>query len=354
MQRIRGFDGLRALAVLSVIAFHAEAWRRIGLHDGLAALLNNLGVPLFFVLSGFLITSLLLAETRHRGSVDVWAFYARRALRILPLYLLALLLLFALEYFQQIRLSRCTWAHAVTHTLNFAGQNCQFAALSHFWSLAVEEHFYLFWPLAFLAGPRFAFVVLLVVVAVCQGMLWTGVLAPFEATHDPSRWTLPGVLPIAVGGIAAFYVESSLSKAAFVTRARLVVLAVACAVVYFERLTATWYAAIACILLFVYYNQDGVLTRLLEWRPLAFLGTISYGLYVWQGVLGGNGAYREFPNFPPPLEIGLLLTFVVAPVSYYCFERPIMRLKKRFRRAPDLQGPGPVVAAVDGRSPSSV
>lgn len=334
MQRIRGFDGLRAIAVMSVITFHAELWARLGFTGELPRLLNTIGVPLFFVLSGFLITSLLLAEKDRTGTVDVKAFYARRALRIWPLYLLSLFLLAGLQLAGQIRLGSCTWAHAFTHTINFAGQACQFGPISHFWSLAVEEHFYLLWPLAFLAGPRVALGVVLSVIAVCQVLLlnYGTLLAPLEGVRDPIRWTLPAVLPIAIGGLAAFYVRSRLPKAPFTARWSLLTLVAALVVVYAERLTATWYAGIACVLLWIYFNQGSVLTRALEWKPLAVLGTISYGLYVWQGILGGNGAYREFASFPPPADIGLALTFLVAPVSYYLFERPIMRWKKRFRR----------------------
>lgn len=340
MGRILGFNGLRALAVLLVIASHIELWDWIGMKT-LGHRLTGLGVPLFFVLSGFLITSLLLAEEDRWGGIDVRAFYARRALRILPLYLLSFGVLAALHLVGVIRMEGCTYLHALTHTVNFAPNRCLYEPVSHFWSLAVEEHFYLVWPLLFLAGSRVALVAALAVIVVCQALLsnYSVLLGPYSPAYSPMRWTLPGALPIAVGALAAFYARSTLTKAPFTAPLRWVLLLVAGYYVFHAPISMLWYAAIAVAVLFVFYNQTGWLTRALEWGPLAFLGTISYGIYVWQGIFTGNGPYRLYPSFPPSVEVGAVLTFIIAPVSYFLFEKPIMRLKQRFRRVPDLSPP---------------
>lgn len=98
----------------------------------------------------------------------------------------------------------------------------------------------------------------------------------------------------------------------------------------FTESEVVWLFSVALLLLYVYHNQNSVLVRMLETRFLATLGVISYGLYVWQGVFTGNGPYRTGQPFPPNVDVGVWLTFFVAPLSYVFFEKPILRLKARF------------------------
>lgn len=78
-------------------------------------------------------------------------------------------------------------------------------------------------------------------------------------------------------------------------------------------------------------NQQRSAVRLLDWGPIGYIGIISYGLYMWQGILTGNGSYRVTPNWPPDPHLGALLTFIVAPISFHFFERPISSLRRNFR-----------------------
>lgn len=140
-------DGLRCVAILPVVGLHAFGWPRQG----------SLGVDVFFVLSGFLITSLLLAEREATGSVSLRRFYARRALRLLPA-LFAMLICFLIATLISLSVQgNLDMAHlrrpllgvaaALTYTANFAGAaGFHPAGLGHLWSLAEEEQFYLLWP----------------------------------------------------------------------------------------------------------------------------------------------------------------------------------------------------------------
>ena len=148
--RIAELDGLRAIAVLAVIAYHLAPAVVPG---------GFLGVDLFFVLSGYLITSLLLEEERRFGSVSLSAFYARRALRILPPLALAIALALALH----VANGRAALAAALFYA-NFTFRG-SLEGLAHTWSLAVEEHFYFLWPLAFLVLRRHRQQALMAVVA---------------------------------------------------------------------------------------------------------------------------------------------------------------------------------------------
>ena len=145
---VPSLDGLRAVSISMVIVGHASlAWHGHGLGR-----LGGIGVDLFFVISGFLITLLLLRERRRNGSISLRAFYVRRCWRILPAYLVFLGALFVLSVFGVVDLTERDWAGALTYTVNFRPGTSW--VMGHLWSLSVEEHFYLLWPvLLLLLGP---------------------------------------------------------------------------------------------------------------------------------------------------------------------------------------------------------
>ncbi|MFY1903864.1 acyltransferase family protein [Achromobacter xylosoxidans] len=334
MDKVRGFDGLRGIAVILVILAHGEFWRLAGLEGTILArsMTAELGVTVFFVLSGFLITSLLIEEKKTTGSISLTGFYARRSLRIFPLYFLSISIMPALMYVGLLGVKGCTMLHAYTYTLNFAPKECVLASYSHFWSLAVEEHFYLVWPLAFLMGRRLALIFMWAVLFVCVLVLTVSFefLHQFQQDYYVNRWTIPAAAPIAMGCIAAYYRNAPWMQSMFSRAGWLILIACAGVAILPSQRPYVYSVAMLGIVLFVYFRQNSILTRWLEWRPLAWVGTISYGLYVWQGVLGGNGPYRESPVFPPPLYEGLAWAFIASIASYYVFEKPIMKWKRHF------------------------
>jgi Predicted acyltransferases len=344
MQKIKGLDGLRGISVLLVIFSHAMIFDRLGWRDPIFRKIVSAenGVSVFFVLSGFLITLLLLREQKQTGSINVLNFYARRTLRIFPLYFLAITLVLVLDLLSVISLRSCTYQYAYTYLFNFVPKQCSFSAFSHFWSLAVEEHFYIVWPFVFLLGPRIAIGLLLAFLAAVQ--IWdTSLFSAYASTHSINRWTFPAAAPIVYGCLAAYIAASPAVSGwmgkATVSRAVLVA-AILGVVGYVAGMPRIYFlAGVALLILFMYFNQRSLLVRSLEFRPLAYIGLISYGLYVWQGIFTGNGPYRQFPAFPPPIDYGLLLTFIAAPLSYAFFEKPIMRLKRRFQGAREVARP---------------
>lgn len=332
--RIKGFDGLRALSVMLVIMSHASIWTRLEITNPgvLATFSAHAGVNVFFVLSGFLITNLLISEHKATGTISYRKFFMRRALRIFPLYFLAVTLLFIFDKTNLSKIPDCSFLFAYTYTLNFAPRACTFSSMSHFWSLAVEEHFYLLWPLVFLLGKRIACTCALIFATVC--LLAPPVLAGWFPGVSVNRWTIPAAAPIAFGCIVAFIYThhhvsnffASQKNAPFILLAAITGLASPA----FLSSELVWLMAVSLLLLYVIYNQNSWLVRALEVKPLASLGVISYGLYVWQGVFTGNGPYRSGGIFPPSVELGLWLTFLAAPLSYMFFERPMLALKRRF------------------------
>ena len=159
-KRIPAFDGLRGIAVLFVVVGHArncfiDPQERTLWWSTLLIGNSTFGVMLFFVLSGYLITGLLLSEQKKWGSISLPAFYMRRSLRIVPAFVTFLIVIAALMHQGAIHISVNRFLSAATYLLNYSGlwlpriPDEETWFLGHLWTLAIEEQFYLIWPLAF-------------------------------------------------------------------------------------------------------------------------------------------------------------------------------------------------------------
>jgi peptidoglycan/LPS O-acetylase OafA/YrhL len=338
--RIYGFDAIRAVSVLLVIASHVgivEGAKNPTLVEFFSVFNASLGVRCFFVLSGFLITTLLLKEYEKTGRIDVKAFMIRRALRILPLYFLVLLSLW--PYFEAGRFWQPinTATYAILFAYNFIPNELNVHYLSHLWSLGVEEQFYIVWPFVFgiLAAKRMRLIWLcLGIVALCAARMSLG-YGDAELTHAPNRWTIPAIYPIALGaGLAIFIRDQVYGKRSTAVVSSPFALAGGVLLVALPLLNADiplidiiGAVGISVCIGWIYTNQQSIAVRALEFRPLVYFGTISYGLYMWQGVLTGNGPQRQLLNFPPDPMTGALLTLPAAVISWHLFEQPILRLR---------------------------
>jgi peptidoglycan/LPS O-acetylase OafA/YrhL len=356
LRHVTALDGIRGVAVLAVIAFHTgQSWARGGF----------LGVDIFFVLSGYLITTLLLVEWGRTGSIGLGGFWSRRARRLLPALLLVLVAVGGYATFfardADVRGIRQDALATLGYVANWrfifakAGYFDAFAVpspLRHMWSLAVEEQFYLVWPVIALVllrvfrSPR----ALLVVAAVggVASMIAMSVL--FHPGRDPSRayygtdarahTILIGVVlavlllgrayeaprsrsrPLEVAGVigALFLVWACVTvdgQRAFLYRGGSALVAIATAAVIASVVTAA---------------TPHPLARVLSLRPLAFVGLISYGLYLWHWpiVLVLTRARTGLTGIPL-LGVRVLATFVVAYLSWSLVEMPIRRGALRTR-----------------------
>lgn len=360
-QPIRGgmhfppLDGLRGLAFLAVYAQHGF---------GNLVAIADAGVSFFFVLSGFLITYLILAEIQATGQLDVPAFYVRRTLRIWPLYYAVLA--FAFLGYPAIKsmlgLPPTDVETRPVYYVFFAGN---FELLpnparglmmtSVTWSVAVEEQFYLVWPLLLRVVPARARMFVFMGVAVAS-------TAFRMAAGDPSTvrfHSLSVISDMAVGGMAAHLVHTHPGVVAWL-RARprsqigaLYIAAVALVVLPFagvrcDRLvTALVFASI--LLEQVYATRS--FTKMDRWRRLSALGRISYGLYLLHPIAihAVHFAARSLqldPNaLPVSVGVGALAfgpTVMLAVVSYRYYESPFLRLKQRFTRPRARDGDRPI------------
>ena len=356
-------EGLRGLAILLVVIFHAT------LLSGAGAQLSGgfIGVDLFFVVSGFLITGLLLREHERHGTISFSRFYARRVRRILPAAAVVLLVTIPASYLLVSLLSRPdTMSDAAAAALSVA--NIRFALTTdyfnpagyspflHFWSLGVEEQFYLVWPLLFLAAAwhgsrrRIGAALVGLIIVSLAASLWLTDRNPGYAFYLlPTRaWQL------AAGGLLALIVSSPwrvpsssmkrLSAGVLITAGWLAVAALIGAALLFGSNTAypglaavvPTAAAVALIASGSARFGPGALLRL---APLRFLGKISYSLYLWHWpilILGAlaldhnlsfaGGASDALTWLSPVQAAGLALASVaVAALSWAWIEEPFRR-----------------------------
>ncbi len=347
--RIAELDGLRAFAVLAVIAFHMTyAARSIpeppAAFGPLMQQLGANGVNVFFAISGYIITTLLRREDALRGRVSLRGFYIRRGARILPPFAVYLVVLIALHFWLNFPLSRRNVIFSAFFLGNtpLIGQNGWFVA--HTWSLAVEEQFYLLLPpLMCLAGVRkrlgLALVGALFLFSVHFLPLWQA-LAPFT----PFRYILAGVL-LALAG------EHVLPRLAGTSR--LVPLALAVAVfaaqIYpilhkLPNLLISTLEPLAIALFVGWFIQNPSKCAVLRLRGMQWMGACSYSIYLWQQLFTGPARFYPVHGLIEFAWLSIPLTLLCAAASHYLIEQPCVALGRRFqnRFAPRTVTPPPV------------
>lgn len=354
LNKISGFDGIRALAVIAVVLTHLhvfEAAREAGWLNAQALKMIDgaAGVQAFFVLSGFLITTLLIREYEETGTISIFAFVIRRTLRIFPLYIAFLLAITVLHVFGR---SVTTWdslLYAYLYAYNFIPIDTYTPVLGHTWSLAVEEHFYLLWPAVFLLlFARSRGILSLTLVAFIIGAPFLHLLiikSGFAADYFVERWSFIAGSAIAVGCLFSILLHNNRAADKLQNFASKPLTLVTAIILFSNSIylaSDSWFfqnilsnqlriLGLALFVAWTYTNQSSRLTQLLETRPLKYIGAISYGIYMYQGFFLATGPHRApHATWPPPPELGLLCLLVIAPASYHFFEKPFLRLKHRY------------------------
>lgn len=341
-------DGLRALSVIAVVWHHT-----VGHDPRLPSLFSAgaHGVTLFFAISGFLITTLLLREQQRRGIIDLRAFYIRRALRIFPLYyavvLVYVVLVLVLEKNSPAgREFIGNLVFFITYTSNWfvvlEGRVIFYFA----WSLAAEEQFYLLWPsVQRFFTPRRALAVMLTFITTVIGLQWW--LANAIETASRPQWWHQGVVdfPLAIcfGVVLAHLLHGARGYRALRW------------VFGFQPSSAIWAVALLLALgwgrsalaihlvaaLFVgscVYREDHVLAPVLRWRPLVFIGSVSYGVYLLH-MLVKNAAVRVLASVGAGdarylvFVLTLLGAVAFAALSFRYFESIFLRKKLSYTTA---------------------
>lgn len=361
----RDIQGLRALAVLAVIGAHAAGWPAGGV----------LGVDVFFVISGFLITGMLLREARGSGRIRLAGFYARRARRLLPAALVVLIAVATAGWFLFNRtrgeqtLWDAAWAAALASNWNFAAQGTDYFAdtgavspLQHFWSLAVEEQFYFVWPVLLLlllgvAGRRRIRLVAGAVAAAVVATSFAGALVQTDTQATVAYFsTLTRAWELGVGALVAALapllrrLPRGLGGALQWSGLAAIVASLVLIDPASGGFSAPWAAAPVAATALVLAGGVGGDPRHRHLAPLSnpvavFLGDASYSLYLWHFPVVVF-AQVLLPASAVRLWIVLGASLVLGVASYLIVEQPL-------RYAPFLGGM-PRVPAVSDPAPAPI
>ena len=327
-------DGLRAVSVIAVILFH------IGFLPN-----GYLGVDVFFVISGFLITGIVRSEI-DRGAFTFIGFYERRIRRILPLALvvtaaslavgIAVMLPDDLENLAQSAVATNLFANNILQaitTRNYWDVVNEFKPLLHTWSLGVEEQFYLFWPL---------FMVIIATYVRRTEALWVAAIALISVTlylmpfpehvkffHLPFR-----VFELAAGGLVALCVTR---KGAAVPLAHLAIVPLVLILAFGQglgvRASTIMVVVLTCLLMACQRPDGSIYQKLMECRSVVYVGVISFSLYMWHQPVLAFSRYAIFSEIGAGEAVLLIgVTFVLSAVSYRYIEQPFRRARSTSRR----------------------
>jgi len=338
-------DGLRALSILLVICGHASwyfpAWVAGSLLFRSAIGNGRNGVAVFFVISGYLITSLLRREFEKTGTVSLKHFYFRRSMRIFPPFYFFLAIMAVLWALGWVKQDGATFLAAATYTLALVPRHTGYF-IEHSWSLSIEEIFYLFWPFAFLVWHRrqravhvaVALILLLPVLRVAlhflaptlrghenymiQGWIDTMMvgcmLALLKGRDRWDRWRLRYLNPWTAG--AMVLLGFVLMPAALLVLPKelssFLSLAVKPTVLAF---------CIGGILIYLIESPGGWAGRILNQAVVRHIGIVSYSLYLWQQLFTSDKI--------PVLPLGFLFAFAAAEFSFWLVEKPSLRLRAK-------------------------
>jgi peptidoglycan/LPS O-acetylase OafA/YrhL len=314
-ERIASLDGLRAISILLVIVGHVCG------HSGAATLLSSIGVHIFFVLSGYLITRLLLQERAQQGRINLVAFYRRRCFRILPAAMTYILLVALL-----VPSTRSGLVYALTYTVSYKLDGVS-RLFEHLWSLSVEEQFYLLWPLALLLGFRRRGRIALCALLLPVGFRLACAANPATNTIANLHFSFPGTMDsVAAGCLLAIYEPRIRERFGWMAHSGAIAIALPItawtldAALWNGKLSALWGIVPVLLATWVFLlieRRDWILNN----PAASILGALSYSMYLWQQPFATAHTF--------PLPVALLLLLIAAGVSYFVVEQPMIALGKR-------------------------
>ena len=322
---------MRAISILLVVAWHLRSNGSAPWLDPLWRVdTGNLGVRVFFVISGFLITLVLLAEYARSGTIALRRFYVRRAFRIMPVFYVFLAVMAIGGALGLLEAPLSSVLLAGTYTGDYTHLSW---SVGHTWSLAVEEQFYLLWPgLIVLLGLRRAFLGAAVMLVISPAVRTMAVVG-----HWPTnpRYAFEGVADVLATGCLLAYARSRLWDRSAYRRilesgamylCPLVILSIAAANVRSPGFSAVAGISLLNVTIAIFIDwclrfPESWIGRALNARPIAFIGVLSYSIYLWQPSL------REHDSFSFPLNVVCICS--CALVTYYLVERPFLRLRAR-------------------------
>jgi peptidoglycan/LPS O-acetylase OafA/YrhL len=337
-RRIPSLDGLRGISIALVLLGHLAGTAGFPLSEGSGSFsaISALGVRVFFVISGFLITGLLLEEMRRHGRVRIGRFYFRRTLRIFPPYYVFLAVTFAASALGAFTLASGDVAHTLTYTSNYHEGRSWY--VGHTWSLSVEEQFYLLWPaVLLLAGVKRGILIAAAVVLISPAIrLFEWHFVPWAAAGVGTRFeTVADTIAVGcvLAGSRGWLHHSRLYMRALGSVAFMLVPMLALAGGLLTDYPQASFAlgmsvsnvAVALCIDWAVTFHDGRVGRVLNAMPLMFVGWISYSLYLWQQLFLNRASDALVNSFP----LNLALAGAAAVASYVIVERPSLNVRRQ-------------------------
>ena len=350
-------DSLRALAVLAVIIYHIDVNYLPG---------GFLGVDLFFVLSGYLISSLIIKEYKKTGTLNLYNFYMRRARRLLPaVYFMITVCLLFMVLFNGVLLRKShldavfgyiyssNWWY-IFHKLDYFDSFGAQSPFKHLWSLAIEEQFYMFFPLIFLIFNRqkkeegqssslnknFLYIVLgLILISLVTHILLfdiNNINRIYFGTDTRAFSLLVGVVGALVYPMDKLSSSTNVKESVLYSVVSLTSISTLIAIMFYTSEYNTWLyrggfllvAVLGLIIIISSGKQHTFISKALSFRPIVFIGKISYSLYLWHfPIIVLTTPVSEIGN--PNLfyvTLRIILTVIAATLSYLFVETPIRKL----------------------------
>lgn len=343
--RIPGLDGVRAISVCAVVWHHSMP----GIYGFPITRNGFLGVDVFFVLSGFLITNILINEISRSGGISLVNFFARRALRIFPLYyfviaILSVYFLFAGARSEQGSIFLSELPYHMAYVSNWVDIRTM---MSITWSLSTEEQFYILWPVLLVVARRVALYVMFVFLLLNQMVnfgwldIWLSSIGLSYAKYEILQCTFT---PIILGVISAYALRAidifHNSEINFIEFILLFSIISSISLANIGDEIRGWprflfQFMISVMVVCISKLPNNFVVRALEWRPLVHIGVISYGIYLFHmiamDIINRIAIYLPI-DMPLLMFVGCLaLSVALASVSFKYFERPILQQRYRFR-----------------------
>jgi peptidoglycan/LPS O-acetylase OafA/YrhL len=336
-------DGLRGVAILAVI------WHHTGLHSKVANLSQQgfLGVDLFFAISGFLITTLLLREREKWGQISLRAFYVRRTLRIFPLYYTVVVLyVIAVWALEQSPVHRREFfvnlPYFITYTTNWFVPLDGRVIFYFAWSLATEEQFYLLWPTIEKLLKGWRPVTFILVVLTARALIQLLIASGSLISDNLAIQIFLSIHPAILGGVVVAHLlhdRQTFERVRVTLGAPWASLAILSALLAaIEMLAPREIIWILMVMLVgsVAIRESNGLSVLLRWRPLAHIGAVSYGMYLMhmlcfnalKSAIPDVGANHPWLYFP----LTVMAVTLAATISYRYYESWFLQFRRKFER----------------------
>jgi peptidoglycan/LPS O-acetylase OafA/YrhL len=329
-------DGLRAVAVIIVIIAHLN--HRVFKSELIDTIIptGNLGVYIFFVLSGFLITTLLLKEKVKTGTISLTSFYRRRFFRIIPVAYLFLLVVMLLKVVFALPI---TWAQVGFCFLFFRSMEGNFNRpfVGHFWSLSYEEQYYLMYPIVLKKSLKLflALIGLVLLLQFFYGIPYLYHHVQFPGKKIIYRLFIHSFDGLAIGSLFAVLMFQKIIKPLHSKYLGLINLLLIASFIFLHALPINFPVKIfssSLIALFIMFNihpnNKTIFYTFLNWKPMVFLGQLSYSIYIWQQLFTMDLPWAGKSTLLDSIWLNLVVLFIVAYCSYNFYEKFFFRFKQ--------------------------